>query len=63
MKTKKQVEKKPASIITYANHGGSEAAALFVKRDGWHRIWVRRIGVNQLVSISRCSIILNPDKV
>jgi hypothetical protein len=49
------------SLITYANHGGPEIAATFVKKDGQHRIFVKKLGVNQTVSISRCQIILNPD--
>jgi hypothetical protein len=49
------------SLITYANNGGPEIAAYFVANDGEHRIKVRKIGVNQIVSVSRCQIILNPD--
>lgn len=52
---------KPKSLITYANHGGREQAAFYVCDDGKHRITVMRVGTREMVSISRCQIILNPD--
>jgi len=54
--------RKGHSLILYANHGqAGEIAAYFVAADGPHRMTVRKIGINQLVSISRCQITLNPD--
>lgn len=48
------------SIVTYANHGGGETAAYFIRNDGQHRVMVQKI-MGGVVSISRCQLILNPD--
>jgi hypothetical protein len=49
------------SVITFANHGGREQAGLFHSKDGKHRINVRKAGSSEVISIARCTIILNPD--
>jgi hypothetical protein len=46
-------------VITFANHGGKEQAATYVSDDGAERVNVRLAGTQNIVSISRCQIILD----